>query len=130
MLSTISGKYFEIVSIIQIQCPRIREKGVLIVYLPEIGTKLKQLRTQRNLSQAALAKQLGVSKSVVSSYENEIHFPPYDVLLQMARLFGVSTDYLLGASNNRTVNVDGLTDTQIEAVTMIVNELRDVNKER
>ena len=100
------------------------------MYLPEIGAKLKQLRTQRNLSQTALAKQLGVSKSVVSSYENEIHFPPYDVLLQMARLFGVSTDYLLGASNNRTVNVDGLTDTQIEAVTMIVNELRDVNKER
>lgn len=54
--------------------------------------------------------------------------PPYDVLLKMARLFGVSTDYLLDASNNRTINADGLTDTQIEAITMIVNELKETNK--
>lgn len=99
-----------------------------MVYLPELGTKLKQLRSQRNISQVALANQLGVSKSVISSYENEIHLPPYDVLIQMARLFGVSTDYLLGASGNRTVNVDGLTDAQVEAVTMIVNELKETNK--
>lgn len=99
-----------------------------MVYLPELGTKLKQLRSQRNISQVALANQLGVSKSVISSYENEIHLPPYDVLIQMARLFGVSTDYLLGASGNRTVNVDGLTDAQVEAITMIVNELKETNK--
>lgn len=95
------------------------------MYLPEIGSKIKQLRSQRGMSQVALARQLGVSKSVVSSYENSVHLPPYDVLLRMARIFGVSTDYLLGASGNRTINVDGLTDTQIEAITLIVNELRN-----
>lgn len=100
---------------------------MIILYLPEIGTKIKQLRSQRNISQIALAQRLGVSKSVVSSYENSVHLPPYDVLLQMARIFGVSTDYLLGASSNRTINVDGLTDTQIEAITMIVNELKETN---
>ncbi len=42
----------------------------------------------------------------------------------MARIFGVSTDYLLGMNSGCTISVDGLTDTQIEAVTMIVNELR------
>ena len=52
------------------------------MYLPGIGAKIKQLRSQRNISQIDLAKQLGVSKSVISSYENEIHLPPYDVLLQ------------------------------------------------
>ncbi len=98
------------------------------MYLPQMGQKIKQLRTQRNISQVALAKQLGVSKSVISSYENEIHYPPYDVLLQIARLFGVSTDYLLGAPGNRSINVDGLTDRQIEALTIIVEELRVSNK--
>ena len=97
------------------------------MYLPEMGQKIRQLRSQRNISQIALAKQLGVSKSVISSYANEIHYPPYDVLLQMARLFGVSTDYLLGATGNRMINVDGLTDKQIEAVTMIVEELKTTN---
>ena len=67
-------------------------------------------------------------RSVISSYENEIHYPPYDVLLQIARLFGVSTDYLLGAPGNRSINVDGLTDRQIEALTIIVEELRVSNK--
>lgn len=98
------------------------------VYVPEVGQKIRQLRTQRNISQIALAKYLGVSKSVVSSYENEIHYPPYDILLQIARLFGVSTDYLLGISGNRTINVDGLTDKQVEAVSLIVEELRTMNK--
>lgn len=82
------------------------------MYLPEIGAKIKQLRSQRNISQIALAQQLGVSKSVISSYENSVHLPPYDVLIKMARIFDVSTDYLLGASGNRTINVDGLTDTK------------------
>lgn len=103
---------------------------MIIVYLPEIGAKIKQLRSQRNISQIALAQQLGVSKSVISSYENSVHLPPYDVLIKMARIFDVSTDYLLGASGNRTINVDGLTDTQIEAITMIISELKSTNKSR
>lgn len=85
------------------------------------------MRTQKGLSQIALAHQLGVSKSVISSYENGLHLPPYDVLVRMSRIFGVSTDYLLGAQGSRTINVDGLTDTQVEAITMIVRELREAN---
>ena len=98
------------------------------MYLPGIGERIKQLRSQRNISQIDLAKQIGVSKSVVSSYENNVHYPPYDILLKMARLFGVSTDYLLGASGNRSISVEGLTDAQIASVTMIINELRETNK--
>lgn len=98
------------------------------MYLPGIGPKIKQLRGQKNISQIDLAKQLGVSKSVISSYENEIHLPPYDILIKMAHLFGVSTDYLLGSMGNHSISVDGLTDRQIEAITMIVDELRESNK--
>ena len=102
---------------------------MIIVYLPKVGVKIKQLRSQRNMSQITLA-QLGVSKSVISSYENSVHLPPYDVLIQLARIFGVSTDYLLGTANNKAINVDGLTDTQIDSITMIVNELKAMNKEK
>ena len=84
------------------------------MYMPEIGERIKQLRMQRGISQVQLAQHLGISKSVVSSYENAVHFPPYDILLKMAWLFGVSTDYILGAAGNRALNVDGLTDVQIE----------------
>lgn len=99
------------------------------VYLPEIGSRLKQLRKQKNLSQTALADQLGVSKSVLSSYETGVHFPPYDVLLRLSRIFGVTTDYLLGVPEGRVISVEGLTAHQIEAVRSIVSELRELNKE-
>ena len=110
------------------------------MYLPRIGEKLKQLRKQKKLSQVTLAERLGVSKSVISAYEavlmrekssayeNEVHLPPYDVLLKLSRIFGVSTDYLLGATSNRTINVDGLTEIQVEALTNIVRELRETNR--
>ena len=103
---------------------------MIIVYLPELGTKIKQLRTQRNMSQITLAQQLRVSKSVISSYENSVHLPPYDVLIQLAQIFSVSTDYLLGPATHKSINVDGLSDTQIEAITMIVEELKSTNKEK
>lgn len=99
-----------------------------MVYMPEIGIKIKQLRNQRNISQIALAKHLGVSKSVVSSYENSVHYPPYDVLVKIAGLFGVSTDYLLGVSGNRAIYTDGLSDTQVDALMRIADELRSLNR--
>ena len=86
------------------------------MYMPQIGERIRFLRTRQNLSQSALAEKLSVSKSVVSSY---------DVLLRIAAIFGVSTDYLLGASSGRTINVDGLTDTQIQAIALIVSELKE-----
>ncbi len=99
------------------------------MYVSEIGTRVRQLRAQRNLSQVDLARLLGVSKSVVSAYENNVHQPPYDVLLRLARIFGVSTDYLLGAGGNRCISVDGLTDGQVEAVAKIVEELRRAQRQ-
>ena len=98
------------------------------MYLPEFGAKMKQLRLQRKLTQMDLGNMLGVSKSVISSYENGAHYPPYDILLGLARIFGVSTDYLLGAETHQMICVDGLTDTQIKAITDIVNELKLIRK--
>ena len=98
------------------------------MYLPEIGDRIKRLRNQRNLSQSELGQLLGVSKSVVSSYENSVHMPPYDVLIHIAQIFSVSTDYLLGVSGNKTICVDGLTDAQVEALLAIVQELKSASE--
>ena len=59
------------------------------------GEKLKMLRTGQNLTQQQLATRLGVAKSVVSYYESGDRFPSYDVLIKIAHIFNVSTDYLL-----------------------------------
>ena len=110
-----------------IECSVTQNIGVVFVYLPDFGLRLKKLRSNKNLSQTALGKLVSVSKSVISSYENEVHLPPYDVLISMAGVFGVSTDYLLGVSGNRSICVDGLTEEQTDAVNAIVAELKKAN---
>ena len=89
---------------------------------------IRELRIQRGITQVDLAKRLGVSKSVVSSYENGVHLPPYDILIRLSALFGVSCDYLLGVSDTPYISVDGLTQKQIEALQGIAEELRQLNR--
>lgn len=96
------------------------------MYLPEFGARLKTLRKQRDLTQSALGSMVGVSKAVISSYENDMHYPPYDVLLSFSRIFGVSTDYLLGAEKHSMISVDGLSEVQIRSLTNIVEELKSI----
>ena len=73
------------------------------------GEKLKMLRTGQKLSQRELAERLGVAKSVISYYESGDRYPSYDVLVKMAHLFHVTTDYLLDIDKVRTVDVSNLT---------------------
>lgn len=60
---------------------------------------IKQARTRKNLSQAEVANAIGVSSVVFSRYETGSRQPPIEVLIQLADLFGVSVDYLLGRQN-------------------------------
>lgn len=95
-----------------------------------IDEKIRELRLKRGLIQSKLAQLLGVSKSVISSYENAVHLPPYDILLRLSAIFGVSCDYLLNNTSHRTVSADGLTDAQLEAVETIIQELREMNQQK
>ena len=95
-----------------------------------LADKITEERKKNGWSQEELANQLGVSRQAVSKWESAGAVPDLQRILQMSELFGVSTDYLLGTANNKAINVDGLTDTQIDSITMIVNELKAMNKEK
>lgn len=60
------------------------------------GERLKELRTEKNLGQIALAKQLGVGKSIISLWETNKCEPTLSKLIAIADFFGVSIDYLAG----------------------------------
>ena len=94
----------------------------------DICEHIRELRIKRGLTQVQLASMLGVSKSVISSYENGVHLPPYDILIRLSKLFGVSCDYLIGVSESDYISTDGLTETQKQTIKNIVEELKKINR--
>ena len=61
--------------------------------------KLKELRTEKNLSQKELAELLNVSQRSISNWENGEREPNFEMLVAIAQFFEVTTDYLLGISD-------------------------------
>ena len=95
-----------------------------MAYVQGFGERLKQLRKERGLTQTELAKLIGSSKALVSKYETNQSQPPYEILIQIAYVFNVSTDYLLGIANRDYISVEGLSDRQMAAVDLMVHEFR------
>jgi len=67
--------------------------------MADFANILKELRVNQGLSQTNLADRLGISKSAVSMYEQGRREPDFDVLRQIADIFHVEIDYLLGRSS-------------------------------
>lgn len=61
-----------------------------------IGSRIRYLRQEENLTQTELAKRIGVAFSVISNWENNTNFPRGDYVALLARELHVTTDYLLG----------------------------------
>ena len=64
-----------------------------------LGMRIAFLRASKGWSQAKLAQRIGVSASAVGMYEQGRREPSLDLLVRLAREFGVSTDYLLMGEN-------------------------------
>ncbi len=95
----------------------------------DFGTILKQLRKSHNLTQEELGSHIGLSKAVVSKYENGMGYPTFDTLIEIAGYFGVTTDYMLGVAKSKTIDVSSLNETQIETIQRVISEFnRENNK--
>lgn len=89
-----------------------------------LNTRIKELRTARNLSQVEMAKRLGVTKQSVSNWENNNIQPSVDMLVMIARLFSVSTDYLLCLDNRQVLDVTGLSVEHVAHIQQVVDDIR------
>lgn len=81
----------------------------------EIANRLVQLRKQNNLSQEALAAQLGISRQAVSKWERAEASPDTDNLILLARLYRVSLDDLLQTEDEIPQLGGEVTETETEA---------------
>jgi len=88
--------------------------------------RIAKLRVSKGLSQHQLSQLLGVKRSVVSYYESGDRLPSYDVLMEMSRVFNVSTDYLLkGKDASKVIYVSDLSEKELDVVMGVVNLLRE-----
>lgn len=67
----------------------------------KIAERLKALRKEKNLRQSDVAKFLDIGVRTYQYYEGDDHRPDYEMLIALADYFGVSTDYLLGRSDEK-----------------------------
>ena len=81
-----------------------------------------------HLSQEQLARLLGVDRSTISSYESDVRQPPLDTLSRIADVFGVSTDYLLGRTNDLSFDVFDLTREDTALLYKLASELTEKNR--
>lgn len=63
--------------------------------------RIRELRESQNIQQKELATKLNIGFSTLSQYETGKRFPDYETLLKIADFFGVTTDFLLGRSNQK-----------------------------
>lgn len=91
-----------------------------------IADRIKSLREKQNKTQTELAKQLGITRSSVNAWEMGISVPSTQYIVELAHIFHVSTDYLLGVNTTSTISVAGLTDQDIEIVNSLILHLKDI----
>ena len=72
-----------------------------------VADKIKFLREQIGLTQSDLAKRLGITRSSVNAWEMGISVPSTQYVVELANIFRVSTDYLLGMKTSAAVSVEG-----------------------
>ncbi len=94
--------------------------------------RIKELRKGRRLQQTALALICNTTQQTISRIENNNSDVPTDLLIQLAKYFNVTTDYILGLSDiKRDLNCHIRVNQEIDNYYDIVfryNKLDDINK--
>ncbi|HAM1663996.1 TPA: helix-turn-helix transcriptional regulator [Listeria monocytogenes] len=94
------------------------------------GKRLKQLRKNNNKTQEDISKILGISRGAYSHIENGRNEPDMETIVKLANIFGVSTDYLLGRSNNCFIDTiaahidSNATEEEMEEILAYIEEKR------
>lgn len=101
----------------------------------EFHRRLRELRNLKSMTLDDLAKALGTTKTTLSRYENNKRTADSDFIISACDFFGVSSDYMLGISDNplnvddllskKRIMVDDLSAADIATINSIVEELKN-----
>ena len=90
-----------------------------------MGPRIAALRKETGMSQAELAERLKISPSAIVMYEQGRREPSAQILVAMAEIFGVSTDYLLTGQARTQAEGDALTQMLLSRITSADRRLEE-----
>ena len=85
-----------------------------------MADRIRDLRELHNMTQSDTAKRLGITRSSVNAWEMGISVPSVRYIVQLARLFHVSADYILGIEHEMTLDISGLDEESVKVLTGMV----------
>jgi transcriptional regulator with XRE-family HTH domain len=108
-----------------------------LTLIEKFKNRLYELRREKNISALELGNNIGVKKSTIYSWEHGVNFPNNETLIKLAEFFDVTTDFLLGKTdenqrNNYMVAFDSeledLSDDQKQMIKNLIDTFRKGNK--
>lgn len=88
---------------------------------------IRELREKAGYSQAQLAKKLDVTRSSVNAWEMGLSTPTTQYIVDLAKLFHVSADYILGLESELRISMHGYTQDEIS---LIYNLIQYIDKQK
>ena len=88
--------------------------------------RIQFLREENNLTQSDLARELGITRSSVNAWEQGISVPSTQYIKELAILFNVSTDYLLGLNEDPVIRIEGLADDDYKMLYRLANYFKKI----
>ncbi len=95
-----------------------------------IADKIKILRVEKGITQTELAKLLGITRSSVNAWEMGISVPSTQYIVELADIFKISTDYLLGVETTASMDISGLTQEDIHVLHSLISHLKKKNNDK
>lgn len=94
-----------------------------------MGNRIKELRKSRGMNQEALASYIGVSQQTISKIERNTDSLSTDILIQLSEYFDVTTDYILGVSDEkRNTIIENKVKNRLEEYNEFVVEYGELNE--
>ncbi len=90
-----------------------------------LGSRIEEARKRSSLSQAELARKMGVTRASVVMWESGDKEPSTKHLRELAVTLGVSSDYLLGIDNSTVISIRNLTDEDVKLLHHTIGYMRE-----
>ena len=94
-----------------------------------IGDTIRRLRERAGYSQAELARRLAVTRSSVNAWESGLSAPTTYYIIELAKLFHVTSDFILGLERTQQIDLSSLTEQEIHILYELMDYFRQSRQE-